>query len=29
MGLAVFYVSPIFVVALHCMAHIMIPLLFS
>ena len=29
MGLAVFYVSPIFVVALHCTAHIMIPLLFS
>lgn len=28
MGLAVFYISPIFVVALHCTAHIMIPLLF-
>lgn len=28
MGLLVFYVSPIFVVALHCTAHIMIPLLF-
>ncbi len=28
MGLMVFYISPIFVVALHCTAHIMIPLLF-
>ncbi len=28
MGLAMFYISPVFVVALHCTAHIMIPLLF-
>lgn len=28
MGLAVFYISPIFLVALHCTTHIMIPLLF-
>ncbi len=28
MGLAVFYISPVFLVALHCTAHIMIPLLF-
>ncbi len=28
MGLAVFYISPIFVVTVHCAAHIMIPLLF-
>jgi hypothetical protein len=28
MGLAVFYISPIFLVALHCMTHIMISLLF-
>lgn len=28
MGLAVFFVSPIFVVALHCTAHVFIPLLF-
>lgn len=28
MGLVVFYVSPIFVVAVHCTAHVMIPLLF-
>ncbi len=28
MGLAVFYVSPVFLVALHCTTHVMIPLLF-
>ncbi len=28
MGSMVFYISPIFVVALHCITHIMIPLLF-
>lgn len=28
MGLAAFYISPVFLVALHCTAHIMIPLLF-
>lgn len=28
MGLVVFYISPVFLVALHCSAHIMIPLLF-
>lgn len=28
MGLAVFYISPVFVVALHCTVHVFIPLLF-
>jgi hypothetical protein len=28
MGLATFYISPVFLVSLHCAAHIMIPLLF-
>ena len=28
MGLAVFYISPVFLVALHCTTHIMLPLLF-
>ncbi len=28
MGLAVFYISPVFLVTLHCAAHIVIPLLF-
>lgn len=28
MGLAVFYISPVFLIALHCTTHIMLPLLF-